>query len=307
MQRLPAWRRRGLFRAQAACLFLGLGWSALVAGCNDSKNGSVQSGPSSATPTQASETPRAGAEVAPAVPETTLPAAGDSETKNREPDPSPPPAEEKSVGGATADVSSDPKAKEAPVSETPVDQPASGDPHLAALVKLGAVIDYGVGDRVIDVDLDEKPVTDADLEHVAALPDLKILNLSNTQITDEGLKRLTGLTKLKFLYLFNTGISDAGMLSLVELPRLEVLCLDRTRITDVGLKTLEELPRLEKLHVHSLAPVTDAGLESLTKHSRLFELRIGGPGLTEAGVERLKAALPNCEVYFDAGTEAMPE
>jgi hypothetical protein len=219
----------------------------------------------------------------------------------------PSPAAEESRVETPTDIPPDPKAEEPSVSAAPVDEPAGGDPHLAALVKLGAVVDYGVGDRVIDVDLDEKPVTDADLEHVAALPDLKILNLSNTRITDEGLKRLTGLTKLKFLYLFNTEISDAGMLSLVELPRLEVLCLDRTQITDVGLKTLEELPRLEKLHVHSRAPVTDAGLESLAKHTRLFELRIGGPGLTEAGVERLKAALPNCEVFFDAGTEAMPE
>ncbi|HVJ68844.1 MAG TPA: hypothetical protein VM510_12720, partial [Caulifigura sp.] len=160
------------------------------------------------------------------------------------------------------------------------------------------------GDRLIEVDLDGKPITDADLDHLATLADLKILNLSGSRITDAGLAKLASLKRLKFLYLFKTDITDAGLAHLKELPRLEVLCLDQTLITDEGVKSLEALPRLEKLHVHSRAALTDASIESLSKHVRLFELKIGGPGFTEKGIARLREALPNCTVQYDPRTEA---
>lgn len=176
--------------------------------------------------------------------------------------------------------------------------------HVAALQKLGAEIEYGVGDRIISVDLGGKPVADADLMHLAPLTEVKSLNLSETAISDAGLAQLAQLKKLKFLYLFKTNVTDAGAAELTALPRLEVLCLDRTLITDVGVKSLEELPRLEKLHMHSRLPITDAGLESLKKHVRLFELKIGGPQITEQGIKGLKEALPNCKIIYDPAEEA---
>jgi hypothetical protein len=188
--------------------------------------------------------------------------------------------------------------------ETPPAKTDARPAHIVALQKLGAVLDYGVGDRLIDVDLDGKPATDADLDHLATLSDLKILNLSGSRITDEGLAKLAPLKRLKFLYLFKTDITDAGLAHLKELPRLEVICLDQTLITDAGIKTLEGLPRLEKLHVHSRVPLTDATIESLSKHVRLFELKVGGPGFTEKGIARLREALPNCTVHYDPKAEA---
>ncbi|QDT56825.1 Leucine Rich repeats (2 copies) [Caulifigura coniformis] len=176
--------------------------------------------------------------------------------------------------------------------------------HIVALEKLGAVLDYGVGDRLIDVDLDGKPATDADLDHLSMLSDLKILNLSGSRITDAGLAKLAPLKRLKFLYLFKTDITDAGLEHLKELPRLEVLCLDQTLITDGGVKSLEALSRLEKLHVHSRVALTDASIDSLSKHVRLFELKVGGPGFTEPGIARLREALPNCTVHYDPNAEA---
>ena len=191
-----------------------------------------------------------------------------------------------------------------PAPEKPAEKTDSRPSHLVALQKLGATVDYGSGDRLIEVDLDGKPATDADLDNLAPLVDLKILNLSGTRITDQGLAKLAPLKRLKFLYLFKTDITDAGLAHLKELPRLEVLCLDQTLITDAGVRSLEALPRLEKLHVHSWAPLTDASIESLSKHVRLFELKIGGPGFTEGGITRLREALPNCTVQYDPRMEA---
>jgi len=193
---------------------------------------------------------------------------------------------------------------EKPVEPAPPSKSDSRPAHVVALEKLGATLDYGVGDRLIDVDLDGKPATDADLENLTPLVDLKILNLSGSRITDAGLAKLAPLKRLKFLYLFKTDITDAGLEHLKELPRLEVLCLDQTLITDGGLKTLEALPRLEKLHVHSRVPLSDKSIESLSKHVRLFELKVGGPGFTEQGIARLREALPNCKVQYDPKAEA---
>jgi hypothetical protein len=250
-----------------------------VAGTNGSSERQETTGPSS---TGAMEQP------APATTESTdEPAASPSEDLATA-EPKPPTAEE----------------IDAALSRLPADIPTDLKEHVYALQKLQAGFDFGVGDKLIEVNLDGSPISDADLVHVAALPDVYILNLSSTKITDAGLAQVSRLKKVKFLYLFDTAITDAGVVHLKELPRLEILCLDRTQITDVGLKTLEELPRLERLHVHSRAPITDAGLESLKKHRRLFELRVGGPNITEEGVEALRQALPRCEVVYDPGEEA---
>ncbi|HVJ85435.1 MAG TPA: hypothetical protein VM452_07305, partial [Caulifigura sp.] len=226
-------------------------------------------------------------------------------------EPTPPKTEPKPIEPAPQPAAtpvaptSPPKAENSP--PTPPAAPAKTDSrpaHLVALEKLGAVLDYGSGDRLIEVDLDGKPVTDADLDHLATLSDLKILNLSGSRISDEGLAKLAPLKRLKFLYLFKTEITDAGVAHLKELPRLEVLCLDQTLITDAGVKSLEALPRLEKLHVHSRVPITDGVIDSLSKHVRLFELKVGGPGFTEKGIARLREVLPNCTVHYDPKAEA---
>uniref|UniRef100_A0A7C2NVM9 Leucine-rich repeat domain-containing protein n=1 Tax=Schlesneria paludicola TaxID=360056 RepID=A0A7C2NVM9_9PLAN len=262
-----------------------LGTALAACGCGDP--------PSSETPTLSPPAVATAAEPEPAatptaVVETT--AAGDSSPEKMGTE-FPPPASEPV------------RETHAPPAEAPRIPPELREP-VAALRKLGARIEFGAGDRLIGVDLTDRPVTDADLVHLRPLSELRSLNLSGTNITDAGLKELGENAKLKFLYLFNTPITDAGLQALEPLSRLEVLCLDQTEITDAGLETLKAFTRLEKLHVHSRQTITDAGLEALAVHRRLFELRIGGPGVTEAGRNRLQTALPNCTIAFDAASEA---
>jgi hypothetical protein len=262
-----------------ALCFVGL--LILAPGCQrEAKEQRASSDPAAAAqaPATGTEIPAAQAEKAPAPKEEPMP-------------PAPPPSKAEPVA-------------EKPVEKAPPSKTDSRPAHIVALEKLGATLDYGVGDRLIDVDLDGKPVTDADLDNLAPLTDLKILNLSGSRITDEGLAKLAPLKRTKFLYLFKTDITDAGLEHLKELPRLEVLCLDQTLITDAGVKSLEALPRLEKLHVHSRAQLTDKSIESLSRHVRLFELKVGGPGFTEEGIARLREALPNCKVQYDPKPEA---
>jgi hypothetical protein len=77
-------------------------------------------------------------------------------------------------------------------------------------------------------------ITDAGLENLAELVDLRLLTLSEARVTDAGLARLKGLHQLQSLFLYGTPITDAGLEHLRGLTRLEHLSLDHTRVTNEG-------------------------------------------------------------------------
>jgi Leucine-rich repeat (LRR) protein len=74
---------------------------------------------------------------------------------------------------------------------------------------------------------------------------LKRLDLSNNPITNAGLEHLKGLTELKRLFLYaNHGITDAGLKHLSGMKQLEHLDLYATKVTDNGANDLQkELPK----------------------------------------------------------------
>jgi len=103
------------------------------------------------------------------------------------------------------------------------------------------------------------------------LTKLKTLILSGTnKLTDVG--ALAGLTQLKKLYLSNNQLTDLSPLA--KLTQLEQLYLSNNQITD-------------------LIPV--AGLSKLT------HLDLGNnPNLTQTEVDKLRKALPKCEIKHNA-------
>ena len=88
--------------------------------------------------------------------------------------------------------------------------------------------------------------TDADLQCLQGLPNIRILGLDNNQIGDAGLKHLEGLDNLQWLDLGYTRISDKGLKHLERLTSLRWLDLTRTQVTPEGVKKLQEaLPACE--------------------------------------------------------------
>ena len=85
-------------------------------------------------------------------------------------------------------------------------------------------------------------VTDAGLEHLKGLAQLKDLKLNGTQVTDAGLEYLKGLNQLQTLDLGKTQVADAGLERLKVLSQLQELDLEQTRITDAGLETSRREP-----------------------------------------------------------------
>ena len=138
-------------------------------------------------------------------------------------------------------------------------------------------------------------VTDAGLEHLQALRQLKDLNLGATRTSDAGLEHLKALMQLQVLNLNYTRVSDSGLESLKRLTQLKELRLDDTRVTDAGLKHLEGMSQLMVLWLDG-SQVTDAGLEHLGGLSQLKDLGLRGTKVTREGVERLQHVLPKCEI-----------
>lgn len=167
-----------------------------------------------------------------------------------------------------------------------------------------------------ELDLSGMPVTDESMKHVGRLTKLRWCNLAVTKISDAGLAELVELDQLEFLDLRGTPIGDAGLIHLQQLPRLWELRLVSPNITAGGLHHLKEIPSLRELWVNS-EQMTDAWLEVLAEMDKLTILYMrvrsseltppsqqngtrptNGAGVTEAGMEKLRLALSECDVRF---------
>jgi hypothetical protein len=107
------------------------------------------------------------------------------------------------------------------------------------------------------------------------------VDLNFTQVTDDGLKRVEELSQLQVLQLMVTEVTDTGLEHLKGLTQLRVLYLDGNYITDAGLEHLKGLAQLDTL-----------GLGS-AKRNFVYV----GTNVTDAGVQKLQQALPNCYIY----------
>jgi hypothetical protein len=136
------------------------------------------------------------------------------------------------------------------------------------------------------VDLGRKKVSDADLKVIGVLKTVQDLNLegqvlrvvsgkpvySKEQISDEGLKNLAAMTELRSLNLCGTTITDAGLKHLAAMKDLQNLQLSSTKVTDAGMDELMKLPKLQSLMLYD-TKVTDTGVFALKRWK--IELKIG--------------------------------
>lgn len=165
--------------------------------------------------------------------------------------------------------------------------------HLEALTDLRCLVLFG------------PEVTDAGLVHLESLTDLEELYLMCSKTTDAGLEHVKGLTRLKTLGLQSTQVSDAGLKHLQGLTNLEVLGLRHTWVTDAGLEQLKGLTHLESL-VLSHTRVTDAGLEHLAGLASLRSLTLDETAISDAGLAYL-GTFTHLEILKVSDTEVTPE
>jgi hypothetical protein len=156
-------------------------------------------------------------------------------------------------------------------------------------------------DRVFGLRLNNTGVTDAGLRHLAGLPHLIHLGITDidtgesppnaarplSKITDAGLVHLQGLTNLGGLRLDGLPVTDAGLVALKDLPNLGVLYLNRTQVHGAAFARLKSLPGLAVLYLDGSA-VTDEGLGHLKGATSLESLSLAGVPLTSRSLVHLE-------------------
>ena len=147
----------------------------------------------------------------------------------------------------------------------------------------------------------DRTFNDAGMNSLKSMTGLTRLYLRGTSITDAGLKNLSGLTNLTELDLADVGISDAGLSALAGLTKLRQLNLQASNVTDEGLDAIAGMTGLEELSLYR-TKVTNAGLAKLANLKQLRAVDLRYSRATAAGVHELLAALPKCDVNFQASS-----
>ena len=126
--------------------------------------------------------------------------------------------------------------------------------HLLPITRLRSVLLWGT------------PVTAEGVEQIAKLDQLTELDIGNNRnITDAALEPIKEMTNLRALHLPLTSISDKGLILLRGLTNLTNLVIRQNEITDAGLEQLTQLNALETLDVRD-TNVTAEGIQRLKQH-----------------------------------------
>lgn len=135
--------------------------------------------------------------------------------------------------------------------------------------------------------------------HLAHLPRLRFLGLTEGACNDDGMRHVGQMQYLEVLLFWDAPqITDAGAAHLTNMPNLRCLGMGDSQVGDRGLATIARLPRLEDLSMQC-NNFTDAGLAALAGNPRIKDLWVGGlreraSAITNAGVVHL-SKLPALE------------
>ncbi|MBD3675093.1 MAG: hypothetical protein HUJ26_16370 [Planctomycetaceae bacterium] len=157
--------------------------------------------------------------------------------------------------------------------------------------------------RLVSLLLHHAPnVTNASMEAVGKMTQLRELYLEDTQLTDTGVRELLGFQNLRVLVLTGTRISDTGVSLLANLETIDVLCLDSTNITGQGLSDLPDTQGMMLSMKH--CPITDDSLKRyLQSHRKTRALSLGGSEITDDPI-KLIGALQKLE-FLDLNNTAV--
>src|SRR5262249_55946045 len=117
------------------------------------------------------------------------------------------------------------------------------------------------------------------------------------EVSDEGLAHIESMTSLHYLAL-GPGVSDTGLIHLAKLKELRELRLDNARdVTDRGLESLKKLTKLQSLSLQ-YTDVAGPGLIHLAGLKQLRELNLEGTPVGREAVDALQKALPKCNFIW---------
>lgn len=130
---------------------------------------------------------------------------------------------------------------------------------------------------------------------------LKQLDLGATSVADDCLPLLKNLGQLETFRASYAKLTDEGLAHFQSCSSLKELSLGHSAMTDVGLANFQKCRDLSRLDVMSCG-VSDASIPLISSFKNLTFLELKGNKITPDGVEKLRQALPNCEITWDGGT-----
>ena len=126
-------------------------------------------------------------------------------------------------------------------------------------------------------------ITDAALESIAKLKNLKCLSISHGKVSGEGFQHLSRLSRMEELYLQSTDIQDDDLAHLKGLKQLREIMLWKSDVSDAGLTHLSHLPNLENVYLVK-SKITDDGLRMLTTNHKLQIIDVSSTKITDKGL-----------------------
>ncbi len=138
-------------------------------------------------------------------------------------------------------------------------------------------------------------IDDSVADAIGSFGNLVVLRLDMSRVGDETARAIGQLESLQELNLSGTQITEAGIEQLGNLKQLESLNLSETAVTDASLTLLKGLPRLRRLYLLNTG-LTDAAVDHLATLENLEFVNLSRSRVSEKGLARLQAALPQCRV-----------
>ncbi len=175
--------------------------------------------------------------------------------------------------------------------------------------------------NLTSLEIQSTKVSDAGLAHFKGRKNLTYLNLGGTKVTDAGLAHFEDCKNLTHLNVADTRVGDAGVAHFEDCKSLTSLRLDGSQAGDAGLAHFKDCKSLSGLHLggrkcsdaglahfkdckslktlylnHS--SVSDASLEVLAGLPSLSSLEMRSIRISKHGYNRLKAAMPKCNIAW---------
>ncbi len=177
------------------------------------------------------------------------------------------------------------------VSLTGVTKPLDNLPDLLSQLR------FNEFDRLEKLDL--TGIKGLNYAFLAPFAGLEELSLANAGLNDASLGQLPKLPALKRLVLDGNDIRGTGLTALSTQPALVDLSLGCPTLTDLYAKNLAELKQLKRLSLAG-SSISDAAIQHLEGLTNLEMLDLSRTKITQAGVERLRKALPACTIQWAA-------
>lgn len=137
------------------------------------------------------------------------------------------------------------------------------------------------------------------IKTVIQYPKLMRVSLAETLVTSRSLEAMTSLNDLIGLQIHLTKIDDKGLEQLQAFPELQELFLGGPLNSEQAiLNSLQYLNKLKTLWIFDV-PITDTGVNGLATMSDLNEIRLIRTQITDANVNRIKAALPDTKITVE--------